>query len=255
MQFTIGADPELFLKSKKYGSYKSAVGLIGGSKWEPKPIDKVGHAILEDNVAVEFNIQPATTYEAFRASIHKVLNHLREILPGYEFSQESAVSFPTEELQTPQAQEFGCEPDFDAWRVCMNEKPHAKNPNLRSAGGHIHVGNELAHAKPIDVIRAMDYFLGVPSIKLDQGVERRKLYGKAGCFRHKPYGVEYRTLSNFWIFNDEYIAWAFQGTQRALDFVASGKTFTEEEGMMIQACINRNDHQLYDQLVHKYGAV
>ena len=102
LNFTIGADPELFIRSKKYGSYKSAVGLIGGSKWEPKPIDGVGHAILEDNVAVEFNIQPATTYEAFRASIHKVLDHLREILPGYEFSQESAVSFPPEELQTPQ---------------------------------------------------------------------------------------------------------------------------------------------------------
>ena len=54
MKFTIGCDPELFIK-KKYGGYKSAVGLIGGSKWAPKPIDEVGHAILEDNVALEFN--------------------------------------------------------------------------------------------------------------------------------------------------------------------------------------------------------
>ena len=142
IKFSIGADPELFLTQA--GSYKSAVGLIGGSKWSPKPIDKLGNAILEDKVAVEFNIEPATSFDAFRASITKVLDHLREKLPGYEFSQESAVSFPKEELNTPQAQEFGCEPDFDAWRECENQKPQAPDPNLRSCGGHIHIGSEIA---------------------------------------------------------------------------------------------------------------
>ena len=41
MKFLIGADPEFFIK-KKYGGYASAVGLIGGSKWEPKKIDEDG---------------------------------------------------------------------------------------------------------------------------------------------------------------------------------------------------------------------
>ena len=79
MKFLIGADPELFIK-KKYGGYASAVGLIGGSKWEPKKIDEDGHAILEDNVAVEFNIKPASSFDEFRSSIHKVLDHIRGIL-------------------------------------------------------------------------------------------------------------------------------------------------------------------------------
>lgn len=252
MKFLIGADPEFFIK-KKYGGYASAVGLIGGSKWEPKKIDEDGHAILEDNVAVEFNIKPASSFDEFRSSIHKVLDHIRGILPGYEFSKESAVSFPQEELMTPEAQMFGCEPDFDAWRECVNEKPCAEDKNLRSAGGHIHVGSALAINNPIAVIRAMDLFLGVPSTQLDAGTLRRELYGKAGCFRAKSYGAEYRTLSNFWIFDDSLIQWAFDGTQRALEFVEKGNTIDVADGYRIQRCINTNNPDDFDFLKAKFA--
>lgn len=252
MKFLIGADPEFFIK-KKYGGYTSAVGLIGGSKWEPKKIDEDGHAILEDNVAVEFNIKPASSFDEFRSSIHKVLDHIRGILPGYEFSKESAVSFPQEELMTPEAQMFGCEPDFDAWRECVNEKPCAEDKNLRSAGGHIHVGSDLAINNPVAVIRAMDLFLGVPSTQLDAGTLRRKLYGKAGCFRAKSYGAEYRTLSNFWIFDDSLIQWAFEGTQRALEFVEKGNTIDVADGYRIQRCINTNNPDDFDFLKAKFA--
>lgn len=252
MKFLIGADPEFFIK-KKYGGYASAVGLIGGSKWEPKKIDEDGHAILEDNVAVEFNIKPASSFDEFRSSIHKVLDHIRGILPGYEFSKESAVSFPQEELMTPEAQMFGCEPDFDAWRECVNEKPCANDKNLRSAGGHIHVGSDLAINNPVAVIRAMDLFLGVPSTQLDAGTLRRELYGKAGCFRAKSYGAEYRTLSNFWIFDDSLIQWAFEGTQRALEFVEKGNTIDVADGYRIQRCINTNNPDDFDFLKAKFA--
>lgn len=252
MKFLIGCDPELFIKNK-YGAYKSAVGLIGGSKHYPLPIDKDGHAILEDNVAVEFNTKPADSVEAFRSSIHKVLDHLRTKLAGYELDKASAVSFPKEELNTPEAQEFGCEPDFDAWRVCENEKPKADDPNLRSCGGHIHVGSAIAKRDPIAVIRAMDLFLGVPSIKLDSGDLRRNLYGKAGCFRPKKYGAEYRTLSNFWIFDDHLIAWAYEGTQRALEFVAKKQKIAPEHEFIIQRCINTSNMDDYNTLAKAYG--
>lgn len=247
IKFSIGCDPEFFLTQN--GSYKAAVGLIGGDKWHPKPIDKDGHAILEDNVAVEFNIQPATSYEAFRSSIHKVLEHLRGILPGYAFSHSSAVSFPEEELNTPQAQEFGCEPDFDAWLKKVNSKPDAEDKNLRSCGGHIHVGSDIAKENPIEVIRAMDVFLGVTSVPLDtEGQLRRSLYGNPGCFRTKPYGVEYRTLSNFWIWDDSLIKWAFEGTQKALEFVGSGNKVSEDHKEMIQNCIRFSDMEAYHKL-------
>ena len=251
LKFKIGCDPEIFLMQD--GKYKSAVGLIGGSKEKPLQIDKGGFAILEDNVAVEFNTKPANSYEEFRDGIYKVLDHLRSHLTGYEFSKESAVSFPKEELNTPGAQEFGCEPDFDAWRMCENHKPQAQDKNLRSAGGHIHVGSTIAKKHGPDTIRAMDLFLGVPSVVLDDGKERRQLYGKAGSFRFKPYGVEYRTLSNFWIFSDAGIKWAFDGTQRALEFVKSGSVINPEHHFIIQRCINTSNMDDYKFLAQHYG--
>ena len=50
MQFLIGSDPEVFIKSRQYGHYKSAVGLVGGSKQNPKPIDKYGRASCRERV-------------------------------------------------------------------------------------------------------------------------------------------------------------------------------------------------------------
>lgn len=248
--FKIGCDPEFFLKQG--GKYRSAVGLIGGTKWEPQRLDDEGSAILEDNVAVEFNTKPAESYDEFRSGIYKVLDILREKLPGFEFSKESAVSFPKEELNTPEAHVFGCEPDFNAWLMCENDKPQANDPNLRSAGGHIHVGSDVAKDNPVAVIRAMDLFLGVPSVVMDQGTLRRELYGKAGAFRFKPYGAEYRTLSNFWIFDDALIKWAFEGTQRALEFVASGSVIKPEHEFVIQRCINTSNKEDYEALAHAY---
>ena len=34
----------------------------------------------------------------------------------------------------------------------------------------------------------IDAYVGLPSILYDTDAERRKLYGKAGCFRLQPYG-------------------------------------------------------------------
>lgn len=251
MNFTIGCDPELFIK--QYGKYKSAVGLVGGDKWNPRPIDEEGHAILEDNVALEFNIAPANSKPAFRSSVAKVLDYFREILPGYELDTASAVSFPPEELETPQAQLFGCEPDFNAWSKTINPKPQAQDENLRSCGGHVHVGSVIAQEQPLEVIQAMDLFLGVPSVVLDNGELRKQLYGKAGCFRKKEYGVEYRTLSNFWIFDPKLINWVYDQTKKALEFVSQGNKINTDDGLLIQRCINHNRRDDYEVLANIYG--
>lgn len=245
INFTIGADPEVFLTDSQ-GKYKSIIGMIGGTKDAPKIITDRGHAVLEDNVAAEFNIPPCDSFESFKTEIQFTLAKIQDMLPQLVFSKESAVSFPEEELQTQDAWIFGCEPDFNAWSGYENPKPCADDINLRSAGGHIHVGTDLDDKR---VIQAMDYFLGVPSVLLDNGTLRRNLYGKAGAYRPKPYGCEYRTLSNFWIFKSELIKWAYEGTQKALEFVSDGRSFTKKEAQAIQQCINTSDKGLANQLM------
>lgn len=250
---TIGADPEIFLTDTS-GNFKSVIGLLGANKWEPRKLSEVGHAVLEDNVAVEFNIPACSSLEQFRKEIKATMEMVKELLPQeLKYSEASAVSFPMEELNCEAAWVFGCDPDFNAWTMEENPKPKSDDKALRSCGGHIHVGHELAQNDPIKTIRAMDIFLGVPSTQLDtNGAKRRMLYGGPGAFRFKDYGVEYRTLSNFWIFKDELIDWAYKGTQRALDFVASGKDIPNEHGDLVFNCIMKNDQRAYTELVSMY---
>lgn len=96
----------------------------------------------------------------------------------------------------------------------------------------------------ISVIRAMDFFLGIPSLLLDNDKERRKLYGKAGAYRTPHYGVEYRTLSNFWMRDKKLVEWVFNQTYEALEFVRAGFTLTNYLGYdetKIRDIINNND--------------
>lgn len=249
MSFTIGADPEFFLKKK--GQPFSAIGLIGGTKQEPKPLRKPGFSVQEDNVAVEFNIPPAKTAEEFAENIAYIMSNLKRKLKGLEFAKESALIFDADQLQHPKAMEFGCEPDFNAWTKEINPRPTATDWQLRSAGGHIHIGTK---EDPIEVIRAMDLFVGVPSIIKDgDGATRRQLYGKPGAYRIKPFGCEYRVLSNFWIFSKELTEWVYNQTAKALDFVQSGEVIDEKHGQIIQECIMNSNKEAYEYLANTYG--
>ena len=103
---------------------------------------------------------------------------------------------------------------------------------------------------PREVIKAMDVFLGIPSVLMDSGEMRKQLYGKAGAFRPKSYGCEYRTLSNFWTFEDRYIKWVWDNTQRALDAVQQGSSFTKLQ-QEVERCVNGNDKYLAQQLCNE----
>ena len=134
----------------------------------------------------------------------------------------------------------------------MNKKPSPPVPNMRSAGGHVHIETSLNKRH---VIQACDLFLGVPSVLMDEGEMRKQLYGKAGCFRPKSYGVEYRTLSNFWIFKKKHIEWVWRNTERALKYV---NEMDDPQSLMLlgnelRHAINKNDKYLAEQLVHDYG--
>jgi hypothetical protein len=257
LNFKLGADPELFM-ADRFGALKASCGKIGGSKEAPMPMGLgEGFMIQEDNVAVEFNIPPASSAEELRNNMRRALKEIAsgvKTMYDYEIVNLSAASFPEEELASPAAQVFGCDPDFDAWTMKKNPRPTAVDKNLRSCGGHIHVGLEDPKiVSPIALVRAMDLFLGVPSVIMDKGELRKRLYGKRGAHRVKPYGVEYRTLSNFWIFDDRLIDWAFNNTKRALAAVVARSVDIDSEEEPIGIAINENSHEMAKYLVNKYN--
>jgi hypothetical protein len=205
--FTIGADPEFILT--KDGQIRSAIGIVQGSKHNPYLLGN-GAGLQTDNVAVEFATPVCRTIDEFVSSINVTLGLIQRELPiGYGLKAQPSAIFPDEELQHPQALEFGCDPDYNCWTKKMNPSPTASNPSLRSFGGHVHIGYVsgseykflLGRIGKVITARMCDLFLGIPSVLLDnteEAKQRRELYGKAGSYRPKEYGIEYRVLSNFW---------------------------------------------------------
>ena len=255
LKLTLGCDPELFLVDPT-GKHRSAVHRIGGSKHAPLPLSVLGngYAVQEDNVAMEFNIPPASSAKEFSDSVMKTVKFLTDgVRSEFDFSIStlSAVLFDPDELTTPQSREFGCEPDYNAWTGKVNPRPAAADPHLRSCGGHIHIGYDKTLAKSDSVIRCMDLFTGVPSVLMDRGEMRKELYGKAGANREKQYGVEYRTLSNFWVINN-LGEWAFRNTEKAVRAAVAQFPVEEDEALILQA-INGNNKDIAMHLVQKHN--
>lgn len=254
--FTLGCDPEMFLVDED-GSLVSSIGRIGGSKRNPRPLGiGDGYAVQEDNVAVEYNIPPAKSAEEFSANIDKAINAIyEEVRPhGLAFSHLSAASFPLKELAHPAAMEFGCDPDFNAWEDgSQNPRPRADDDTLRSCGGHVHIGYKFKSKKDvINFIKVVDLTAGVPSVLMDNGEKRKILYGKAGAFRYKPFGAEYRTLSNYWTFVPQYREWVWNTINRAMELV-DNKIDIDSEKEAILSAINNNNKDVATSLINKYS--
>lgn len=254
-EILVGCDPELFLQTDT-GKFISSIGLIGGSKTSPLPIDDEGCAIQEDNVAVEYNTPPCKSAEEFVKYNKKVLAEIAQRVGqmGLKIVVTPSAHFDDDQLDSAEAQTFGCEPDFNAWEGCMNERPTCDDANLRSAGGHIHIGN-IDGLSRTAVVKAMDLFVGCQMLTFDKDTKRRKLYGKAGAHRPKPYGVEYRTASNAWIESEERMRWVFEQTQKAVQFVREGKEIAGEWAEKVQACINNSDESLLPEINKYFGIV
>lgn len=213
--FTIGCDPEVFVQ--RNGKAISAHGLIPGSKKEPFPT--ANGAVQVDGLALELNTTPVDLddFQGFNTNVVKQIACLRDMVnegkepkdrinlalrPVMDFDQEVLDAAPEE------AKELGCDPDFSAYTMEANPRPNG-TVNFRTGAGHIHIGwgadipveNKQHMEICAGFIKALDCTVGLFMTVIDREPRRRDLYGKAGAFRPKSYGVEYRTPSNVWIKN------------------------------------------------------
>lgn len=243
----IGADPELFVF--KGAMPVSAHDLLPGTKTKPFPV--MGGAVQVDGTAAEFNINPAASFEEFNENISQVLEKLQEMLPpDHYLKAQSYVEWPEEYFEKLPftAKELGCMPDFDAWTGRRNPKPRLKQrPTLRTAAGHLHIGfTEGASLQDPEHIRncqrmaqLMDWHVGAWSTVIDPDSTRRLLYGKAGACRYKSYGVEYRTLSNFWVLDPNLRYEVWNRTMAACADFFLQTPITEEQHEQIALIINQ----------------
>lgn len=233
----LGADPELFYKEA--GQLVSAYGLIEGTKEAPYVV--ANGAVQVDGMALEFNIDPADNEDQWCANLQSVLAQLNEMVPG-ELEIVSTADFGYDYIssQPEEARKLGCDPDMDAYTERENPAPDAETP-FRTAAGHIHLGlvDNWEVGKPeviqmcAKLARELDASIGLASVLMDPDVQRRQLYGKAGAFRVKPYGMEYRVLSNFWLKDERLMRWVFNSTQGVVDRFRSCLS-QNDEGRLLQ---------------------
>lgn len=228
----VGVDPEMFLVGKNGRAVPAHTLFPEKSKRE-----QVGRcsSYYRDGYAVEFNITYGQTcretlitylYEAISAAAYTANKRgLRLIsVPAVRVNLSELVEAPTD------VQVFGCKPSVNAYtKLSSIPDIEAMAHPFRYAGGHLHFSFPLAfrsnelldkhHCWILDpenvflFVKMMDLFVGVPMTYIEANplnFLRRENYGKAGEFRFQHYsstnhynlgavGIEYRTLSPFWL--------------------------------------------------------
>lgn len=259
MTVLVGADPEIFIARK--GEFMSGHGVIPGTKRKPFKVNK--GAVQVDGMALEFNIDPAASADDMVTNIHSVMNELRAMVPEEFDLLPVPVAFFSPEVmkvQPREALELGCEPDFNAYTMTVNPKPDGSD-NMRTAAGHVHVGfvpegikadarDPMHFEDCATLIRQLDFYLGLPSVLYDEDVLRKEKYGKAGAFRPKPYGAEYRVLSNFWLKEERFIRMVWNNVQHAVNALKNGE-FLEKQFGPVEQIINSNDKKAAEDIIKK----
>lgn len=219
---SIGADPEIFLE--KHGK------IIGAEKVFPQRTVRkmkstfdnseyeVGEVTL-DGVQLELHPKPVYcrghAYENFRDCFITVEERLR-VDEDLKVSMKAVVEVDEKEMESlrPESKLLGCSPSENIYHDTVRLDPANTNTLIRSAGGHLHFSangdygfrtNQLRFALKRDAqetVKVLDIMLGNTCVLLDReplAAKRRQYYGRAGEYRLPVYGLEYRTLSNFWL--------------------------------------------------------
>jgi len=258
-----GADPEAFFENEK--------GLIVGSELViPKILKGDTASVVRDGVQLEIHLSPSHCREQFAANLEEsfylLANHLEEKnKERVKLSFKAVVRVTEGQINrlSPKSRLLGCAPSVNIYDDTAKVGVNPETYRVRSAGGHVHLGLSSRHLKDEfrRIIRMCDILLGNQCVLLDREPLmklRRRVYGRAGECRVQPYGVEYRTLSNFWLRSEPLMSFVLAMARNAVQVIATtdgvsgaGKPWNAEKAMFdyiklpdIVKAINNNDFDL-----------
>jgi hypothetical protein len=229
MDFTIGSDPEFILKDQK-NNIKSAIGVIKGTRNKRLKINQID--FYYDNVLAECTVKPSKNKEEFVLNVKKSIEIFKELVKPYKITTLSSAHFSSEELLHKDARKSGCAVEYCAYNLeAISPRKIDKifsATKLRTAGGHVHLGTDLGkkHESCVMLVRMLDLFLGFTFLFLDdskESIERRKIYGAAGRYRQPKYGVEYRTLGNYWLSSPKLVELVYDICEFTINFTQENR--------------------------------
>ncbi len=256
MKILLGCDPEVFVFNKKRKCYVPACGMVEGTKEAPQEVPF--GAVQVDGLALEFNTAPASNESQWLAYTNAVYGKLQTMIPkDCELHTVPVAHFQKKDFDKApkESKLLGCDPDFNAWTREQNEiDPGKAGLLMRTGAGHIHIGwtegmspQNMDHFEDcVRAVKQLDYYLGLYSLGWDTDQQRRTLYGQAGAFRVKPYGVEYRVLSNKWMATPFLRAWVYKATTKAMADLHAGIYMPDVYGNLAVDIINKGQRDWQD---------
>lgn len=266
---TLGCDPEFFFSKKGK--------IIGSEKILPKEGLTIGYGtskIIIDGVQAELNPEANTCRERLAFNIKKCFETISLTLKNNkgiktDFSQTIEISKKELNSLAKESRTFGCAPSKNIHnpksKIAIKD---ASTYKYRSAGGHIHLGTyngygsgdiQIKTNKAIKndkhLVPMLDIIVGNTCVLIDRdpgNIERRKVYGRAGEYRLPSHGLEYRTLSNFWLQNYQLFSLATGLARFAVLIIANSSKSNNIEKKIksrirmkdIENAINNNDYNL-----------
>lgn len=249
----MGCDPELFFEQggKIVGAEKviDEKGLSSKGQTRVTRDDYLVNAygrdkhFVLDGVQIELNPAPhscrANMGNEIKVAMKALKKHLSEMrMQGIKASFRSVVEVDRAELDSlsEKSRILGCQPSNNLYDSHATVSVDPVTYNKRSAGGHIHIGlTANPSGYPLDgyselmkhremLVPLMDVLVGLPSVMVDRdplAAERRKVYGRAGEYRLPKHGLEYRTLSNFWLRSYQLMSFVFGLTRLAVSVLGT----------------------------------
>lgn len=237
-QVTVGHDSEFGLELK--GEIVSALDHISRE-------DYPEGSLFPDNLNCEIAITPVTELKDFHLKTESLLNRVRD--KGFNLIMEPTIDYPEEALTHPDATKSGCNPDFDAYTMQENIAPDFTATNIRSCGAHIHAA--LDGVSPFEWAKWMDLLVAIPLLCVEKESTRRQMYGASGCLRVKPYGGEYRTLSNVWLEDEALREFVWKGTHKAIEMAGSSDFRNIQDWHHIPAAIDEHDTESANRIIDR----
>lgn len=243
----MGCDPELFIQAPDgiiIGSEKVIPFEGISQEYTQSPSVHNGQTfktVVRDGVQIELHPQPDTCRARMSNQISDIFRNLSKTLKerGLKVCFEPVVEVSEQEFATlsHECKEFGCEPSFNYYDKDASITVDPQEYRIRAAGGHLHF--DLSQSQVIldarkEFVPVLDILVGNTCVMLDRHpliAERRKVYGRAGEYRLPKYGLEYRTLSNFWLKNYRLMSFVFGMSRLAFNLWRSSILYqkTEEE--------------------------
>jgi hypothetical protein len=254
----------------RHGNLVSAIKVFPLASKDNKLQVNEDQYIFYDNVLLEMNVRPAKTLREFLQSFKECFDFTQDQLrkKSMYLKVRASSKFPLTQCEDADACIFGCDPEFCIYsRTADNKIMRVEPPVLpmgntfRSCGGHIHIGHLIAtveHGDPGMVVKLMDGFVGATALLIDPdetSAERRKLYGGAGTHRVSSYGVEYRTLSNFWLSSPKYVDVIYNLTRFVINQALTNPNVVDRliDAKDLQEIINKGKEKDAEELFKKLG--